>query len=84
MIRDVATVRVTGRQVTWDGTNLDEVREVAGNKFRGAYDTMVIVENASDDRAYLVPGWTVTRLETGAIITSSPGGADVLFREIIA
>jgi hypothetical protein len=83
MIMDVTTIQAKGRQVIWDGTNLDEVREVAADRFRGVYETMAIVENEDGGHVHLPQGWAVTRLETGKVVVSSPGGAKVLFREIV-
>jgi hypothetical protein len=85
MIESIETTPRTGRRVTWDTTNPDEVRDVAGDRFTGVWDRLAVIshhDGTDDDDIYVQPGWTVVRWDDGEVTAHSPYAARVMTRVI--
>lgn len=64
MIKRVKTRPQTGILVVWDGTNADEVREVAGARFLSIWEEFAVIL-ASDNitKVYVHQGWSIARYD---------------------
>jgi hypothetical protein len=69
MIERVKTTLRTGCRVIWDGTNPDEVREVAGDRFTGVWEGMAVVTGIDNRMTYLQHGWSVVTWDDGGVLT---------------
>lgn len=83
MIEEVETVPLTGRRAVWDGTNLDEIRELAGDAVLGVQVDAVQLRMPDGRVHHVEQGWSVTRLsgvaeEFSLIISSEKALAEVL------
>lgn len=78
MIERVTTIPRTGSRVTWDGSNPDEVRSVAGERFLGIWETMAMVRGMDEATVFLKPGWFVVAWDDseGDITIYSPAAQE--------
>lgn len=54
----------TGIMVIWNGTNVDEVREVAGSRFITVFERFAVILGDDDvTKLYCLPGWSITRID---------------------
>jgi hypothetical protein len=45
----------------WDGTNVEEIRAIAGDRLKGTFDAAVLVESNSGELVHVRPGWYVSK-----------------------
>lgn len=76
-------IPMTGEAVIWDGTNIQEIREVAGESFRGVEVDLVLVHDELNGGSinYLKPGWTLLRVN-GRVLVFSPYARKALLENI--
>lgn len=64
-----------GNAVCWNGSNVDEVRAVAGENFVGLHSDYVLIrnDNPADNPVWVRPGWWVVRWDgaEGARVSSA-------------
>jgi len=65
VIQDIETTPLRGRRVIWTGSNQDEMREVAGYRFQGVWESMALVASMAGDTTHLPVGWAVQVFENG-------------------
>lgn len=72
MIEAVRTVVRTGRRVTWDGTNPQEVRELAGDLFAGLWEELAgVTSPVTGHVTWMTPGWSLVIWDDGGPRTVS-------------
>jgi hypothetical protein len=82
MIKTVQTAHLSGPATVWDGTNLEEVQEVAGNDYIGAHSTYAVVRNdSSGEPVWVRNGWTVARI-AGKTLVFSSDSAPILLQDV--
>lgn len=81
MITNVQTSARNGQAVTWDGTNIEDLREVAGDAFAGVNATHALVRTGDGiEPVWVQAGWTIARFG-GRVQVFSPAAAAFLLQE---
>lgn len=82
MISNIRTNQLEGTAVVWDGTNVSELQELAGDAFAGVHSAYVLVRAGDgDEPVWVQNGWTIARLG-GLIRVFSPDAANLLLQEV--
>lgn len=58
---------------TYDGTNADALKAIAGDAWAGMRP---VIRNIEGDEVTLGPGWTVHRTARGMVVSSPPAWAE--------
>lgn len=62
---------------TWTGTNADEIRDVAPERYEGVSEAAVLVRGDDGEVIHARPGWTVSAWDDGAggvsVVVAKPG-----------
>lgn len=67
-------VRELAGWVMWDGSNADELKALAGDRFEGVYDTAALVRNNDGHLVHVQQGWIVSTWKgVPGVVCWSPG-----------
>ena len=78
MTENVRTVPMTGKRVTWDGSNEAELASLAGSAYLGHGAGYAVVRTWSDgEPVSMRPGWQFILWDDGSWVISSPGQPNI-------
>lgn len=72
MIKNAQITARTGVTVVWEGDNLNEIMEVAGDAFTGVQVGLVVIRNPpgeSDNYTYIQQGWSLSRFDGNLMVS---------------